>query len=139
MSGENRENGGGKHISARNRCIIAGGRSYKFTPEDIAALDALAGTINPTEIVSGGAPGADSEGEKWAKAHGLPVHRFPANWRTLGIAAGPVRNQQMAEYADALIVFPGGRGTADMIRRAKQAGLKIYRRDPSRQLANPAQ
>ena len=105
------------------RTIIAGGRHYKFTPRDIAFLDGYAENI--TEVVSGGADGADKCGEQWARSKGIPVRVFHASWETHGKAAGPLRNEQMAQYADALIPFRGGRGTQNMIRQAGFYGLQI--------------
>lgn len=63
------------------------------------------------------AKGADTLGELWALKEGKRVARFPANWNKYGRAAGPVRNKQMAEYADALIVFiwNNSRGSANML------------------------
>ncbi|WP_197026348.1 hypothetical protein [Polaribacter sp. Hel_I_88] len=53
--------------------------------------------------------------------------RFPAEWNKFGKAAGPVRNKEMAIYADALIAFWDGksRGTKNMIQLAKQNGLLL--------------
>lgn len=66
---------------------------------------------------------------EWAaKRHGEVIERpFPADWVTLGKAAGPIRNQQMLDEAkpDWVVAFPGGNGTADMVRRARKAGVKI--------------
>lgn len=75
-------------------------------------------------IVSGGCRGADAFGESIARELGLKVDTFPADW-SLGKSAGPARNEKMAAYADACILFPGGRGTADMKRRAQAHGLLI--------------
>lgn len=83
-----------------------------------------------TEVVSGGATGVDSMGEIYALEHGIPLKRFPANWGVYGKAAGPIRNQQMANYAEGLIAFlaPVSRGTKNMIETAKKKGLpvKVY-------------
>jgi len=81
-----------------------------------------------TEVVSGGAPGVDTLGEKAAAAFGIPVKVFPADWKQYKRAAGPIRNQQMADYAEALIAIWDGEssGTADMIRRAKQMKLRVH-------------
>lgn len=106
------------------RLIIAGGRDYKFTETDKSQLDKLVGEV--TEVVSGGATGADREGEKWAAGWKIFVTQFPADWRTHGRAAGPIRNRAMAEYADAVALFPGGKGTENMHKEAVKAGLKIY-------------
>ena len=80
-----------------------------------------------TEIVSGGAAGADKLGERWAREHGVPVKLFPADWKAHSIATRPVRNRQMAEYADALIALwdSTSRGTANMIEEAKARGLVL--------------
>ncbi|WP_273837245.1 SLOG family protein [Halococcus sp. PRR34] len=69
------------------------------------------------EVVSGTARGVDQLGEDWAGERGIPVERFPADWNTHGKAAGPIRNEKMAEYADALVAIHvnESRGTADMI------------------------
>jgi hypothetical protein len=58
---------------------------------------------------------------------GVPVSAHPADWFSHGKAAGPIRNQEMlAMEAPALVVaFPGGRGTADMVRRARKAGVDV--------------
>lgn len=85
------------------------------------------------EVVSGGAAGIDYLGEKWAEAHGIPVKRFPANWKAHGKYAGYKRNREMAEYANAaLIIWDGqSRGTRDMIMVADQAGLEVYVHKPN--------
>jgi predicted Rossmann-fold nucleotide-binding protein len=108
------------------KLIIAGGRDYAMTFQDHAALSAINANLGVTEVVSGAASGADKGGEQWATAVGIPVKQFPADWNAHGRAAGPIRNGQMAEYADALAVFPGGRGTENMIKQAKAKGLLIF-------------
>jgi hypothetical protein len=104
------------------KLIIAGGRDYHLTPEDMQDLD----RIPISEVVSGGASGADADGEQYANSHGLPVTRFPADWNAHGRAAGPIRNRQMAEYADGVALFPGGRGTASMYSEARKAGIEVF-------------
>ncbi|MGJ8686323.1 MAG: SLOG family protein [Spongiibacteraceae bacterium] len=109
------------------KLIIAGGRNYHFSGKDIAHLDAINARGNGvTEVVSGGAKGADSEGEKWAKLNAISIKRFPADWGAHGYAAGPIRNKQMAEYADAAALFPGGRGTLSMAKEAASAGIDVH-------------
>ena len=68
----------------------------------------------------------DLGGEKWAESRGIPVKRFPADWKRYGRGAGPKRNRAMAEYADAVALFPGDRGTASMRKEADKFGLRIY-------------
>lgn len=108
------------------KAIIAGGRDYVATDATWRFLDDAHRFYPITEVVSGCARGADAAGERWAEMRGIPIRRFPADWNKHGKGAGPIRNQEMAEYADALIAFPGGRGTADMVRRAKDRKLLVF-------------
>lgn len=107
------------------RLIIAGGRDQRLTKNDREWLDALEGV---TEVVSGNCRGIDYDGEQWARSHDVKVKLFLADWDAYGRAAGPIRNRQMAEYGDALAVFPGGRGTNNMLACAQDAVLVIYDR-----------
>ena len=105
------------------KLIVAGGRKYQFTQEDIDRLN----EIKDIEcIVSGGATGADKQGEIYAQHNGIPVDVFTADWGKYGKSAGPRRNRQMAKYADALAVFDGGKGTTNMVKEALKEGLTIY-------------
>lgn len=108
------------------RVIIAGGRDYTFDNEDIEFLENLYLGRPFTAVLCGGATGADAEGARWAKRRGIPVEHYLADWSGHGRAAGPIRNQAMVDVADALIAFPGGRGTADVTRRARLAGLQVW-------------
>jgi hypothetical protein len=78
-------------------------------------------------IIHGAAPGADSIARLAAEDLGLRTEAHPADWARYGRrAAGPIRNQEMLDSGiDLVIAFPGGRGTADMVRRARKAGITI--------------
>jgi hypothetical protein len=80
-----------------------------------------------TEIVSGCARGVDTLGEEIASQHKVAIKRFPADWDKYARAAGPIRNEQMAKYADALcaVLTKDSRGTRNMIERAKKQNLII--------------
>lgn len=71
--------------------------------------------------------GADYLGEKWALSNWYTLVRFHADWDKHGRKAGPIRNREMAKFADAAILFWDGSspGTADMIEVAKFYGLKL--------------
>ena len=113
------------------RIITAGGRDFGDYRLLADTLDSLLTELETDDItiVSGGCRGADTLGERYASEHGIPIKVFPADWKTWGRAAGPIRNRQMAEFASAghgiLIAFWDGksRGTASMIRLAGQYGL----------------
>lgn len=107
------------------RVLVCGGRDYADRSGLYAALDAL--DPKPTTIISGMASGADQLAWYWARSRNVPVLEFPANWREHGKAAGPLRNERMLTEGrpDMVMAFPGGRGTADMKRRAKKAGIEV--------------
>lgn len=81
-----------------------------------------------TEIICGEAKGVDTLGKLWGKLYRIPVKSFTANWQKFGLSAGPRRNKQMAEYADALIAIWDGksRGTLDMITQMRELKKKVY-------------
>lgn len=79
-----------------------------------------------TLVKHGNAKGFDTWAARWAIENNIQQQAFNANWTKFGNAAGPIRNQQMADSgADECVAFPGGEGTADMVRRAKAAGMKV--------------
>lgn len=82
---------------------------------------------SPYVLRAGEKPGADRLAHFLALALGWEVEPHPALWSVHGKAAGPRRNELMAARgADGLIAFPGGRGTAHMIRCARQAGIPVW-------------
>lgn len=108
--------------------IVCGGRDYADEAAVFRVLDQIKSRKGPLRIIQGGAPGADLLAFRWAvKQPSCALVNMPADWRTHGRAAGPIRNQQMLdEYAPQLVVaFPGGRGTRDMVRRARAAKVEV--------------
>lgn len=108
------------------KTIIAGSRTIT-NPVFLAKAIAESGFFI-TEVISGRAPGVDTLGERWARMKNIPITLFPANWAEHGKAAGPIRNQEMAEYGDALLLVWDGKssGSKDMLSRAKARGLQVY-------------
>lgn len=108
------------------KVIIAGTRSG--VPHRILIDAIFKSGFTITEVVSGAAQGVDTQGEEWARHNQIPVTRFPADWHNLGTKAGPFRNAQMANYAEALIAIWDGKstGTKNMINQGKKRGLDIY-------------
>jgi len=107
------------------KAIVAGGRDYKWNAKDYLLLHEIVVEYSIDEIVSGMATGIDSMGIKYAHENDIKLHECPAEWGKYGRAAGPIRNGYMAYYSDMLIVWPGGRGTKNMIKQAKEAGIGI--------------
>lgn len=107
------------------RVLVTGGRDYANMPRVFEWLDKIA----PTTVMHGGCPrGADAFAHRWCLAHkDVQELIFPADWTEHGLAAGPIRNQRMIDYGkpEMVLKFQGGRGTADCVRRAKKAGLRI--------------
>jgi hypothetical protein len=108
------------------RVIIAGGRNFDNFPLLREVCTKEFGNMS-IEIVSGGAPGADHLGELFALEMGYSVTKFPADWKKYGAKAGPIRNREMAEYAQTLIAFWDGksRGTKNMIDIAQKKNLHV--------------
>ena len=65
--------------------------------------------------------------KKYAQEKGYEIHRFPADWDSFGKSAGYIRNEQMAQNADALVAFWDGqsRGTKHMIDLAHKYRLLV--------------
>jgi hypothetical protein len=115
------------------KTIIAGGRDVRLSARDFFRLSCLKRELPITEVVCGTAHGVDTDGEKWAKRRGLPVRKFYPDWNKHGRSAGPIRNTEMAAYAEALVAFPGGVGTNHMVEVATRLGLKVIDFRRSRQ------
>ena len=110
------------------RVLVTGGRDY----DDYEQVCCVMWDISPTELCCGGASGLDSLVERWGRMNGVSVQVFPAQWEVHGKAAGPIRNQQMLDdfKPDIGVVFPGGRGTADMEQRMRRTpGLTVVKVD----------
>lgn len=111
--------------------IVAGSRSFADEGRLFADLDRLLARqmeIDGVEIVCGGCPsGADALAERYARSRGLPLLVFPAQWAAFGRAAGPIRNDAMAAYGDALVAYWDGLspGTESMIKCARRYGRRV--------------
>lgn len=83
--------------------------------------------LSDVTIITGGAKGADEVGQEYAIVNWLPYEEYPAQWDKYGKGAGAIRNQQMIDEGrpTMVIAFPGGKGTADMVARAKKAGIPV--------------
>lgn len=107
--------------------IIAGSRGFSDDSYAHPIIDHLHAKTPFTSVICGMARGADLVGKRWAESRGIPVQEFPADWKRYRNAAGPIRNEQMAEVADAVLVFWDGasRGSRHMADIAKALNLKL--------------
>jgi len=86
------------------RLIVCGGRDFKDADWLLKVLNVKA----------------------WAESREIACETYPADWDKHGKAAGPIRNQEMLDqHPDFVLAFPGGNGTADMVARARRAGVPV--------------
>ena len=120
------------------RILVCGGRDF-IDGEYIAEyLDAL----GPEVVIHGKARGADKLAGLWAwrrrdRVTELPFPVSDEEWASLGGRAGHLRNTRMLEEGrpDLVLAFyPGGSGTANMVKQAQAAGVEVWQ-IPQRQEA----
>ena len=94
----------------------------KFYDFDLLSrtCDKIASRFDITGVVSGGARGADTLGERWARARQLPMDVFLPDWQKYGRAGGPIRNNLIAKAADLFVAFYDGSdgGTRSFVQNA---------------------
>ena len=122
---------------ARGRVVIVcGGRDYQDEAAVFAALYRAHAKEPITLLVHGACMdpttgellGADRWADRWARGLGIEVEPHPADWGTWGKAACAMRDRQMAEAgAHSCIAFPGGSGTASVVRQAEAHGIPVSR------------
>lgn len=111
---------------------VCGGREV---PNDSPTIRAISVHLEraytrtcPMTLVHGACPtGVDYWASRWATLRGVRQKPHPADWKRHGRAAGPIRNREMARSGlTACIAFPGGRGTASMVRECEAAGVAVW-------------
>ena len=110
------------------RVVVTGSRHVLADKADIVfrRLDRLHARRRIRALATGDGSGIDALAEEWAVSHNITAERFTANWREFGKKAGPIRNRRMLDEfkPDLVIAFPGGVGTADCVKAAKQRGIR---------------
>jgi YspA, cpYpsA-related SLOG family len=110
------------------RVLVCGGRVYKDRGNVFEVLDGLHCEHGALIIIEGGAVGADTLAGEWTcMRRACRLITEPTEWVRYGGSLGPARNAKMiANHKPELVVaFPGGRGTADMVRQARGASIKV--------------
>lgn len=114
------------------RVLVCGGRDY-WAPDVYVHLARIHGERPFAAVITGGGRGVDEMASHWAERRGITSEIYPADWSAHGRAAGPIRNAKMLTDGgpDLVVAFPGGRGTADMVRKAKAAGIEVIEIGPA--------
>jgi hypothetical protein len=110
------------------RVIVCGGRDYSDALRVDQVLSKVWRKHPDAELVEGGARGADRLARQWADENGFNVLTVEAEWDRLGKSAGYKRNEAMAELDGVIgvVAFPGGVGTAHMIKIAESRKIPVY-------------
>jgi hypothetical protein len=109
------------------RVLVCGGRNHSGRLLLRLTLDGIHSESGISLLINGGASGADRLSQEWAQSRFIATAQFMAEWDKHGRAAGPIRNQKMIDEGkpDLVVAFAGGKGTADMVRRARNAGIAV--------------
>jgi YspA, cpYpsA-related SLOG family len=121
--------------------LVCGGRDYSDRLYLFHTMDNLEREAGKPfrGLIHGAARGADRLAAEW-QAERIKTNAqfwaagYPADWDTHGKAAGPIRNQSMLDQnpgIELVIAFPGGRGTADMVARARKKGIPVVEVAPA--------
>lgn len=133
--------------------LVCGDRNWSRLAYLVNRLDVIHADTPITRVVEGDARGADRMAGIWAGKRGIDTLVVPALWEqhdSYGAicrcwnkqtrrcrGAGPIRNQHMLDIGkpDLVVAFhpdiEQSRGTGDMVRRARAAGLPVIVLDGS--------
>jgi predicted Rossmann fold nucleotide-binding protein DprA/Smf involved in DNA uptake len=108
------------------KMAVVGSRSFTDYSLLKASMDKYRESHSVAQIISGGAQGADSLAEKYAREHSIPIQVIRPDW-SLGKGAGIVRNRQIVAQCDVVLAFWNGTspGTKSTIDIAKRAGKSV--------------
>ena len=119
------------------KILVCGGRDYQDKYRVQKELDKIIGYAELWDdrkllpknitIIHGGAPGADTWADHWAVHNQTNIEEYKADWGRHGKAAGPIRNEKMLKEGnpDLVVAFPGGKGTAHMVKIAKENNFHV--------------
>lgn len=105
------------------RIAITGGRDYGNRHLVASVLD-LIGLLNGQSVILvGDCPtGVDA----FVVGRRKDAQVFRAEWSKFNIGAGPIRNRAILDSGvDIVIAFPGGRGTSNMVKQARERNIPV--------------
>lgn len=111
------------------KLIIAGSRVLEIDCLALESVLVIFRLADPQTIIQGGCPtGTDAWARREGAIYRIPVVEKPAEWDKYGASAGPIRNSEMTELGDILLLIWDGnsRGSADMRRKMLAAGKPVY-------------
>lgn len=105
------------------KVAVIGSRTFN----DYNEVKNVLSTIKITLLVSGGAKGADSLGERYAKENNIETKIFYPDWGKNGRKAGFLRNTDIINEAELVIAFWDGqsKGTKDSLDKALKNNKKV--------------
>jgi len=113
------------------KLAVVGSRDF----DDYAYLTEMLKFHPCTEIISGGARGADKLAKQYAAENGIKYKEFPADWNAHPKAAGFIRNTKIANACDELVAFwdnisPGTKHTLMLVEKAGKPFYKYWPPEP---------
>ena len=108
--------------------LVCGGRDFQDVEFLHRVMAGFMARINIDRVIEGDARGADRIAGHWARRMSIENVKFPADWDRHSLSAGPIRNSEMLETGkpDIVVAFLGGRGTDDMVQKARGKGVPVF-------------
>lgn len=105
------------------KVAVIGSRTFN----DYEEVKRTLSTIKISTLISGGAKGADSLGERYANENNIPKTIFLPDWEKHGKAAGMIRNTDIINECELVVAFwdKSSKGTKDSIDKANKLGKKV--------------
>ncbi len=114
------------------KVLVCGGRAFDDREFIFSELDRLHAQYGFRTVIEGDAHGVDRIAGEWARARGIGLVEFPADWKNEGRHAALVRNLRMLNEGkpDLVVAFPGGNGTWYTCSHAEKLGIPIVKCTP---------
>lgn len=110
---------------------VTGGRDFNDPFLLAIALGLVREYLGIAYLLHGNARGADRLAGVWAHNRYVSIRSMPARWKADGDAAGPLRNEDMAQRlilekpSCLCVAMPGGNGTLDMMNRCRDYDIPL--------------